>query len=576
MTPAVFRRPDAGASRTTRPRLSRLAATWPGLVVALAVLWGPDRPTRVVVQVREEAFAPWQLFVDRGNGFHEADSSTAMPGEPDGQGWRRLRFALPQGPMRSLRLDPPAQGGALHLGSLCVGSWLAWRPHACLEARQVAGSWLGGNQLEGPAIEGGALTLRARGLDPQLVSGALPAEFAQAGSRRPLDAVVAGLAASLLGVGVSRFSRSALRRLRRTLGWLAWSVAGAWVGAEAVLFVVEPWSSFATFRYDRELGFVVRPRPGVTDPFGFPERAHGLARSPGTFRVLLLSDSFNWMGQPSWNYTTLLERGLRALPDSLPRSVEIVAAGYPMTSAPQQLQLLRRYGWQYRPDLVLLGVYAGNDFVEADPGVRRIVVGDLYVELDASVPLHHLFDRPLLPRSRVVLGWEQFFRIREAVMGEDEAFSLDEHEYLSVERRNVSPWHEELGRSEPALRGGVAFEQAVATMAAEVRSRGVRFAVAAYPAVWSVDEREAARVLGTWPMDPATFDLEAGHRRLAALASRLGVPYLDLLPGFREAAGSRRLYLKNDVHWNRSGNELAARLLLPFVAELARDPGVVR
>lgn len=61
--------------------------------------------------------------------------------------------------------------------------------------------------------------------------------------------------------------------------------------------------------------------------------------------------------------------------------------------------------------------------------------------------------------------------------------------------------------------------------------------------------------------------------RLAAVASRLGIPLVDLLPGLRAAAdGGVRVYLPGNLPWTERGNTLAAELIAPALTGLLAVP----
>ncbi|SVE54610.1 uncharacterized protein METZ01_LOCUS507464, partial [marine metagenome] len=54
-----------------------------------------------------------QVFYDTGNGYHEADSTTAIVNKSTNFG--ELRFPLPARRIKSLRLDPLAGEGTLEI-----------------------------------------------------------------------------------------------------------------------------------------------------------------------------------------------------------------------------------------------------------------------------------------------------------------------------------------------------------------------------------------------------------------------------------------------------------------------------
>jgi hypothetical protein len=71
--------------------------------------------------------------------------------------------------------------------------------------------------------------------------------------------------------------------------------------------------------------------------------------------------------------------------------------------------------------------------------------------------------------------------------------------------------------------------------------------------------------------------MDQPNRVVLAHLAELGVPAVDLTPGFRAAAADGQLYIPRNTHWNAAGNQLAATqlfdYLLPRVTErLAAEP----
>jgi hypothetical protein len=94
---------------------------------------------------------------------------------------------------------------------------------------------------------------------------------------------------------------------------------------EVLMTVADPLIAQGLYQYDREMGVRVRAHTNGTNEFGFnaPDFPH--EKPAGVFRVLVLSDSFNWMGGQEWNYTVLLQRKLDSLYGE--RRVEVINAG---------------------------------------------------------------------------------------------------------------------------------------------------------------------------------------------------------------------------------------------------------
>ncbi len=87
------------------------------------------------------------------------------------------------------------------------------------------------------------------------------------------------------------------------------------------------------------------------------------------------------------------------------------------------------------------------------------------------------------------------------------------------------------------------------------------------PAEPQVDARLQS-VCAEFPgMSPHELNFEKPQEMLEAWAHSNSVAVLDLTPAFKTASSTHRLYLNNDIHWNRDGHVTAAATLLPVRRE---------
>ena len=190
---------------------------------------------------------------------------------------------------------------------------------------------------------------------------------------------------------------------------------------ELLMIVLDPYLFKDRFEYDPDLGFRARAyfltKPGtmgdgddgtLSNRFGFNDRDYPLTKEPGNFRILVVGDSYGWAGGLKANYTAILENLFEARDGS--HKIDVVNTGYPGTHTGEQLLMLKKYGLQYDPDLVILGFFAGNDFTEADPNRKRIIVNGCQLDIDKRYE-HRLFGYPIITRSRLLLFLTQKYEI---------------------------------------------------------------------------------------------------------------------------------------------------------------------
>ena len=357
-----------------------------------------------------------------------------------------------------------------------------------------------------------------------------------------------------------------MRKRIARLALLAVSIAIGFGILEVGMIVLEPWLSTGFYEYDHDLGFRVRPASNGTNRFGFNDRDYPLARTPGTYRILVLGDSFGWAGGQDGNYTARLERKFeRHFGD---RRVEVINAGYPMTHTGEQLALLEKYGLQYDPDLVVVGFFAGNDFLDAAPHRKRIVVNDTYFDIDRR-RARVVFGRPIVPRSRLLHFLRQrltaarhaSLQVSESGLPQDIEVTFSKPAFLQVEWSRLEYCNRSRHRRGEFQSEEMYIFASFAKLHDLLKGRGTDLVVAIFPDEFQVDDALAQQIFRAAKLDPADYDLRLMQRVLGEYLSSRGIETIDLLDAFRDASRDAVLYRPRNSHWNDAGNELAASIL---------------
>lgn len=336
-----------------------------------------------------------------------------------------------------------------------------------------------------------------------------------------------------------------LRAVASVLGVALVTLVVAELGMRAV-HALRPSFIFASRDYHRFRG---RPHaPNYQDRLnsrGFNDRERTLAKAPGTYRILAIGDSFVFAIVPrEYTFTTLLERHLN---EDSQAAIEVINLGIPGTAPPEYVEILRREGLAYSPDLVLCFVFVGNDFIESarPPTGRRSFVVDLIRYLTRVLPAY---------QGRIIHGPATY---------DDDRPNFDRHTYLGLEKTREAIFDRHL----PHFRHLLAqTAEPLGRLQHLAAGAGAPLMVVLIPDELQVDAELRREVLALTPArDDAEFDWDRPNRELAERVTELGVPVLDLTAAFRAAAGQQRLYRRNDSHWNLAGNALAAELLADWL-----------
>jgi hypothetical protein len=360
------------------------------------------------------------------------------------------------------------------------------------------------------------------------------------------------------------------------------------------------------YMYDPDMGYRARAYTrwgdSITNEFGFNDRDYPHEKKSGTYRILILGDSFNWAGGLEGNYASILERKFEA--EFGDQHVEIINAGYAASHTGEQLIALKKFGLQYNPDLVVLGFFVGNDFLDALPWRRRINVGGSQVDIDIRTDIEITFLGQLLVplQSRLYLflrdEWAayQYRQIRGQAEGQQNAqpvanpvdllddppvegmpsqspspdnFSYTEDNiseyYLFLEgyRIQIANWvlATSVAADEFKVREDFAFSNLLA-LRHLLQEKNIEFMVVAYPDNFQIEESLRQVVFKHYKLNPDQFQLDRPQSLLWKFCQEHQIEFYDMLPTFQAAQQQgQRLYLVNDSHWNDAGNQLAAQYL---------------
>lgn len=312
---------------------------------------------------------------------------------------------------------------------------------------------------------------------------------------------------------------------------------------------------------------------------GYREREFSVVKPSDTFRVLFLGDSYvlGWgvrMGDTVGRYLEALLQS--RFPD---KRVEVINAAFACGYSPDTYHVyLKHRGLALSPDLVLSSFVPRNDLKEIRANVR-IPGPDGHPDRVAS-KIDFVNDRTHLRQrifpSRVPRRMKKLSALFEwgiKSVARPLIEGAGDQDALRFLRDPVSA---ELQESwDVALRclaGTHAFLQS--------QAEPIPYLVVLVPEAHEVHP-ELWRPLGL-RFDRALYDEARPQREAVRRTVLAGIPYVDLLPGFRHAARHQRFYFSAYGHWNPAGHRRAAELIadrlvsfLPDCSSEAREASIL-
>jgi hypothetical protein len=385
----------------------------------------------------------------------------------------------------------------------------------------------------------------------------------------------------------------AMRRLIPVLALLIPAVV-VFVAAELVLSIMQV-NTKANLRFMPESGGTFIPHAyyrhtkegfseGYFNSHGFRDYERSYDKTPGTYRILVLGDSFVEAFQVPLerSFTALLEQSL----STEDRKVEVLNLGQSGFGTGAEYLRYINLGVRYHPDLVILAFLTGNDFrnnsryldreqqlvyYTTDGHLQRDLLDGYARGLTLPKRLfqfaaRHSYLASLISQrvyllrlqSRTARGDHSRNSGGSSDVNNNGYGELSEFSDLNIYRPEWLPrWKEALQITKTML---LKFQR-------DVESRNSRFLLLS---LTNGEQLHKPMQLGLREEFGIDFDFEKPDRILKTIATEAGMEYLMLLPVFQSQPNPSVFHGFNGSvtgHWNERGHDLAAKTLAQYLSQ---------
>ena len=314
-------------------------------------------------------------------------------------------------------------------------------------------------------------------------------------------------------------------------------------------WVFEPEQS--GFRINRRYEYAIRAR---INSAGFHDVEHEIAKPAGTVRLVLLGDSMlAGMQVPLDNvFARRLANRLNADGDGRFGVINCATDGYGTAQA--WLMFDERCA-RYDPDVVVLGVYYYNDFLDNyhaggstnHPLAYRCGRPYFSVEDTGLTPTVGVAERATLSlgeRIDRVLRFSYLYQVLVPYYDKGLGRAFKNKDVYRVEYP-----------ADVSKAWGIT-KQLLLAVDAAVRSQEAKLVVMLIPSRWEIYTSWGAADWGS----AEGLDIDRPSTLLREFLDENGIVYFDLRPAFKAyvSGGAEPLFFRHDPHWTQSGNELAA------------------
>lgn len=309
------------------------------------------------------------------------------------------------------------------------------------------------------------------------------------------------------------------------------------------------------YEADPHTGFRLKPngighfQMGISanaNSMGLRDREFSLKKPAGTFRILVIGDSFTVGAnvREEQTYAKALERKLR---DAWGPNIEVVNSGVGGWNPPQYEAYYEHYGYQFEPDLILIGFFVGNDAFDPVEWLTAVLGHRVTKEAASS----------RLIRAKVLLY--DHSNIARLLFNRGPV----EENFVRKQCDEFSDWYLEVQKVRMPNHLRDSDERRKLGQDAIDRIRRIRDLASPIPVVVALlpDENQINPALQKRIIPPGElprYDFRMPQSMLLETFGKLGIPTIDLLPAM--LADRRCLYM-NDTHWLPEGQEFAASIM---------------
>ena len=311
-----------------------------------------------------------------------------------------------------------------------------------------------------------------------------------------------------------------------------------------------------------------------------PERPY--EKPVGVTRVLVLGDSLVEAAQVP-EQDGLVARIEATLNQAEPGRYEVLNGGVGGWGTGQQYVFLTHEGHRYRPDLVIVALFLGNDVYDNSYVLqgRPRNPHEPYFVFERDGSLRQLEFRMRKPErtnwaTATLRSGSQLWNVFETGVL-DKLDDSGDPEELRLNRFNLNKMlvhaNTPNDRLNDAWRVTLSLLERIYSAGQE---HGFATAVVAVPASWQVHQADWDDLLLTNNLRRSEWSADRPNHFLAQRRPEIKPPVLDLLPAFRAEAerSPARLYFPADKHWTSDGHALAAREMSAFLVAQGLLSGV--
>ncbi len=293
------------------------------------------------------------------------------------------------------------------------------------------------------------------------------------------------------------------------------------------------------------------------------------ASTESDFVIAMLADSFGVGIVPyDFNYSTIAEKLLQKSLGKEYQRIAIHNFGIPAIGMDDYAYLLNSEVLQYKPDMVLVSVFIGNDLLDSIPkkrvyyAIQNWILGQLPIRIlsivrESNLSIDH--DVTNIGKSR-----DSGDEVPEHIFDwRKEKPRFSKKAYLAVERARV----EVNNLENPELEAHYQHFFKISRYFQSMLGDSVFFVL--IPDEFQVNDALYDEIIEA-KANPQSYIRNYPQSRIIEFFNQNSIAYLDLLPVLKAQQKFGRTYHLQNTHWNARGNKIAGEEIAQFILEIKK------
>lgn len=232
---------------------------------------------------------------------------------------------------------------------------------------------------------------------------------------------------------------------------------------------------------------------------------------------------------------------------------EVINMGFGGFGPTAEVVLFEKEGIKYDPDMVILNLFIGNDFVKIDFGISGSIPKEMFENSSSIENADFRVTKMQKLKNFIFRNYFTYTYLKK--LASSIGFKItgnEDYDELDIYNKQYL---------ESTEKGLEKLKIILKHLKRYTDEKNIKLLVVLIPTKQQVDEGKFSEMVSQYSLDKSKLDINKGQKILLQFGKENNIMMLDLLPAFSKKNKNNTFYFDIDGHWNEKGHELAASLI---------------